>query len=66
MLPSEIVKQAWPRNRTWVIESVLLCRGMAGRGAELTCQLESDRDADQHAQPGFLGQQTCGSRAMRS
>ena len=56
MSPSDNVKQAWPRNVTSIVSSILLL--IFGWGAlERAGQLEADGDADEHPQPGLLGEQ---------
>src|SRR5947209_1774944 len=57
--PSEISKQAWPRKRMSGIGRVPLVRGLWGGTTqiELLGERESDRDADEHAEPGLLGEQ---------
>src|SRR5579859_5175796 len=53
--PSESSKQAWPRKRTSIVCSFLLCARI--RASQLARQLEAHRHPHQHAETGFLGDQ---------
>src|SRR4051794_9393722 len=58
VVPScDSVNAAWPRKRISMVSVLLWVGGVRRQPAQLARELQSDRDADEHAEPGLLGEQ---------